>query len=92
MCFVQFLEQKKKLGFTEEEVNKKNKNGHTSLIVAINANKTIVAEALVQDFKADVNVRFGKDSDTALHLACQNAAQKLQGERMKEHKEKKEQE
>lgn len=56
--------------FTKEEVNKRNKNGQTSLIVAIEAGKPKIAEVLIKDFGADVNVRYGKDSDTALHLAC----------------------
>ena len=53
-----------------EEVNKKNKNGHTNLIVAVEAGKYEEAKELIKNFKADVNVNFGKDKDTALHLAC----------------------
>lgn len=60
--------------FTSEEVNKRNKNGLTSLIVAIEANKPKIAEKLIRDFGAEVNVRFGKDGDTAMHLACLRAA------------------
>ena len=65
----QFNDKDNKIEFTKEEVNKKNKNGHTSLIVAIDAGKPKIAECLIRDFGADVNVKFGKDGDTPLHLA-----------------------
>ena len=60
--------------FTKEEVNKKNKNGHTSLVVAVEAGKYEIAKELIKNFGADVNVSFGKDKDTALHLACMKAS------------------
>ena len=65
----------KGLDLKPEEVNKKNKNGHTNLIVAVEAGKYEEAKELIKNFKADVNVNFGKDKDTALHLACQKASQ-----------------
>ena len=60
--------------YTPEEVNKKNKNGHTSLVVAIEHGKLQIAEILLKEYGAEVNVRFGKDHDTPLHLACYHAA------------------
>ena len=42
-----FLDKDNRQNFTKEEVNKKNKNGHTSLVVAIEAGKPRVAEHLI---------------------------------------------
>ena len=61
--------------FTKDEVNKKNKNGHTSLVVAVEAGKYDIAKELIKNFGADVNTFFGKDKDTALHLAMLKASQ-----------------
>ena len=56
--------------FTKEEVNKKNKYGQTPLILAVEHGKYEIAKELVVNFKADMNLTYGKDEDTALHLAC----------------------
>ena len=70
--------------FTKEEVNKKNKNGHTSLVVAVEAGKYEIAKELIKNLEADVNVSFGKDKDTALHLACMKASQNTEPDKQKD--------
>ena len=59
------------------DVNKKDKYGMSSLVVAINSGKSDIAKILISEQNADVNTRFGKNSDTALHLACHRASNKL---------------
>ena len=73
-----------KLKFTAEEVNKKNKNGQTFLIMAMEACKHDNAEVLIRDLGANVNERYGKDGDTAMHLACLRAAQDIDPEKQKD--------
>jgi len=58
------------------DVNKKDKHGMSSLVVAINSGRSDIAKILISEHNADVNTRFGKNSDTALHLACHRASSK----------------
>lgn len=61
-------------------MNKKNEKGQTTLIAAIESSKAIVAESLIRDFGAEVNVLdgdHGESGDTALHLACRKASERF---------------
>lgn len=53
----------------------------SSLAVAIDNGKYEIANTLISEQGADVNSRHGKDSNTALHLACKRAAQNTDPEK-----------
>ncbi len=59
-----------------ETVNKKNIDGETMLIAAIEKSKPKIAETLIKNFEADVNVSYGNKGSSALHIACQKVNQK----------------
>jgi ankyrin repeat protein len=57
------------------DINKKDKRGMSSLVVAIDSGRYEIAKTLILEQNADVNSRYGKDSNTALHLACIKASE-----------------
>lgn len=53
-------------------------------MVAVDTGKYEIAKELIKNFKANVNVSFGKDKDTALHLACMKASENTDPEKQKD--------
>ena len=65
-------------------VHEKNKNGQTSLVVAVEAGKYEISKEMIKNFGADVNTNFGKDKDTVLHLAIKKASQNTDPKKQKD--------
>lgn len=52
--------------------------------MAVDAGKYEVVKELIKNFGADVNTAYGKEKDTALHLACMKASVNTNPDKQKE--------
>ena len=69
-------------------MNKKNTNGETMLIAATKKSKPKIAETLIRNFEADVDVTYGNKGNSTLHIACQKVNQDNQRFGVTEEKQK----